>query len=94
MKSDLKFSVSDSNSPCRNVRMRCPIDCSRTRQDLTDMSIIRASADQFVERFGDDAINQAILRADELLHAKNFQACVRWQLIGKEIESQIKSSVN
>jgi len=58
------------------------------------MSLIRASAGQSIDRFGKDAINQARLRADELLAAENYPARTRWQLISREIESLNNSSVN
>ena len=86
--------VSGDASLCCKVRMRCPADCLRTRRDVTNMSIIRASADQFIDRFGEDAIKQARLRADELLKAEHFPARARWQLISREIETLNISSAN
>jgi hypothetical protein len=72
---------------------KCPSDCVRTRPsdtqksggDVTDPSSIRAAAEKFIQRFGDDACNQANIRADELLQAGNIQGRTRWQLIGKEV---------
>ena len=55
--------------------------------DTTNMAAIRASAEIFVERFGDDAPRQAAIRARELLEARQYQARVRWQLIGKEVDN-------
>ena len=86
--------ISGDAFPCGKVRMRCPVDCVRTRQDFTDMAVIRASAHQFIDRFGEGAIKQARLRADELLVAENYPARTRWQLIGREIESLNMSSAN
>ena len=74
---------------------RCPADCARSNGaqksggDVTDPSSIRAAAEKFIERFGDDAPNQANIRADELLLAGNIQGRTRWQLIGKEVAQLI-----
>ena len=86
--------ISGDDFPRSKVRMRCPVDCVRTRQDFTNMSVIRASAHRFIDRFGEGAIKQAQLRADELLAAENYPARTRWQLIGREIESLNISSAN
>ena len=94
MKYQPNQTISGDASLCSNVRMRCPKDCVRTRHDVTDMSAIRASAAQFIDRFGEHAFDQARQRADELLAARNFPSRTRWLLISREIESLNISSVN
>jgi hypothetical protein len=70
--------------PADYVRTR-PSDTQKTGGDVTDPTSIRAAAEKFIERFGNDAPNQANIRANELLQAGNIQGRTRWQLIGKEV---------
>lgn len=67
-------------------------DTAKQGLDVTDPSGIRAAAEKFIERFGRDARKQAIIRADELLLAGNFQGRTRWQLIAKEVEHLLENS--
>lgn len=87
-----------NQSPSRFIKCakaaRRPADCARPRQadtpksgaDVTDLASIRAAAEKFIERFGEDAQNQADIRANELLLVGNIQGRTRWQLISKEVE--------
>ncbi|MBT3989336.1 MAG: hypothetical protein HON14_12020 [Rhodospirillaceae bacterium] len=78
---------------------RCPSDCTKTRavdaseqgSDVTDPSGIRAAAEKFIERFGEDAQHQASIRANELLLVGDIQGRTRWQLISKEVEQLMES---
>ena len=63
---------------------------SRRNADTTDLSYIRAAAKKFIERFGMDAKNQAIIRANELLWAGDYQGRTRWQLIRNEVEKLLE----
>lgn len=53
--------------------------------DTTDLIPIRAAASKFIERFGQEAVTEANIRADELRSLSQFQGRVRWQLISREI---------
>ena len=106
--------MANSNQECSRFlkcaqALREPSDCSRSRpndsletaSDVTDPAGIRAAAEKFIERFGQDAQNQANIRANELLLAGNIQGRTRWQLIGKEVkhlmenfEIQQKNAIN
>ena len=65
---------------------RQPSDHPKSQSDVTDMAGIRAAAVKFVERFGDNAIDEAGIRAAELLQVGDYQGRARWQLIKKEVE--------
>lgn len=58
---------------------------------MTDMSGIHAAAVKFVERFGDSALDEAGIRASELLQVGDYQGRARWQLIQKEVEQLLQS---
>ena len=69
----------------------CAGRCPRSRRDITEMSVIRAAAAKFIERFGEDASQEACVRADELLGLGDYEGRARWQLINREIVSMLAS---
>ncbi len=75
----------------RSTAVRQPADHPKSQSDVTDMTGIHAAAVKFVERFGDDAIDEAGIRATELLQAGDYQGRARWQLIQKEVGQLLQS---
>ena len=73
--------IADARTSVRDV-----IDNEDANLDNTNMAAIRAAAEKFVGRFGDHASREAAARAAESLEAHKYQARVRWQLIGNEVE--------
>jgi len=69
----------------------CAGRCPRSRHDTTEMSVIRAAAAKFIERFGEEAPQEACVRADELLGIGDYEGRARWQLISREIVSMLDS---
>lgn len=68
------------------ISVRDVFDNEDAKLDTTNMAAIRAAAEKFVERIGDHASREAAARAAELLEARKYQARVRWQLIGNEVD--------
>ncbi len=68
-------------------------DCSLAKgnepamADTADTIAIKAAARKFIERYGEDAVRQANLRANELSELRRHQAEARWRLIESEIKA-------